>query len=231
MGDTMRISSSDMITNLQKIMGENMSVENSQNENQIEISDSVKSEISAIGRRIGNAMDLAGRMDPEKMESKINDAIEELNLSDYNLDEMTEDEISEVASQIHEVMESFRPEHMGSSGFDIESLSSDELETYVSAFQENSKEVISALGKMGGMMNGQPPMGGKPPKGGKPPQGGGMEMNAVDSYTSISEEDDEELSLIESLLEALEADEDSSDTDSSEFYKLIGEYLSANLNT
>ena len=178
------------------------------------------------GRRISSMMERINSMDAgpaQEQMTEIKTSLEELNLSEIDLDSMTEEDIAAVAASIHNVMESFKTENMTASLIDINSMSSEEVESYVSDFKNNADEVLSSMGKMEGMMQGKPPRGGKPPAGGKD-----KNQNAISAYesTDLTEDDEDELTLLESIIEAMETVEASGDeTDLSALQELIGEYL------
>lgn len=230
----MRISGTDLAQSIQSTQ-QISNASQSQLARATIVSDSndngIKTSISDDGKRMGQMMNQAGRMNSPQMRSQMTEmksSIEELELDELDLDTMTDEEISAVASQINDVMESYKPADV-ESAVNLESMTSEQKLSFVSDFKENTDTVLSSMGKMEGMMEGPPPGGGKPPVGGKT-------QNAIEAYESQMsvDEDDEELSLIESLMEALEADEAEDDltdeaADVSNFYQVIGDYLSKNM--
>lgn len=227
----MRITGNDYVTslqNLQQVMNNGQLSTGTYSSSNTSSSDSIKAEFSPEGRRMSSMMQRMGRMDSEEMESQMVEMksdIDELGISDMDLDTMSDDEISELASQVQDVLDTYKPEHVGENGFSVEDMSSDDQREFLSTVQENSQSVLSAIGKMGQMAQGKPPGGG-----GRPPQGGGgMQQNAISSYQSMSTStEDSELSMIESFLDALESDDDD-DSDYSSIYQAIGDYLTVNI--
>lgn len=233
----MIISSSNMMQSVQNIQApSNVQSPFANTELVTDLSDdAVKTDISEAGRRIGHMMERMGQMGGPEMEEKMTEmktSIEELGLSELDLDSMSDEEIAEVAQSIHNVMENFKPEHLEGTTINLDSMSSEDLELYVTKFNNNATEVLDSMGKMEGMMMGRPPMGGKPPAGGKPPMGGKGE-DAISAYESIDTTSDEEdqLDMLELLVEALQTDENSNEStddtlELNTYKQLISEYLS-----
>jgi len=203
------------------------------------ISDTEEStlEISEQGRRMGGMMERAGKMPPPQQErmTEMTSAIEDLNLSDIDVNSLTDDQVNELTGQINDVLESFKPEDMTGEGIDLTSMSTEDQKSIISQFSTNAESVLGAIGTLGGMKAGRPPQGGRPPKGG----GGanGESAQAISAYESLSTtktDEEDQLSMIEKILAALtEDDENGIDSEEnasdSQLYKLIGDYLSTNL--
>jgi len=221
----MKISGNDMMLGIQNIQRPNNAQSNFANAKIVTDSgdNAIKADISDTGRRVGHMMGKMGQMRGPKMEARMEEmksSIDELGLSELDIDSMSEEEIAEVANKINDVMESFKPKGLEGQAIDLDNLSSEDIKAYVSEFKENASGVLDSIGKMEGMMKGRPPMGGKPPA-------GNQIQNSVNQYNSLdvtSEED--ELDMLETLVEALETDESSDDeSEITELQQLLGEYL------
>ncbi|WP_273129340.1 hypothetical protein ACNRWW_02910 [Metabacillus sp. HB246100] len=192
-------------------------------------SNGIQLEISEKGKRMSHMMGKMEQMGPKMDErmAEMKSSIEDLGLEGLDLDSISDEEIEEVAQKIHEVMESYKSEHVEGEGFDITSLSSEDMKSYVSKFKNNASDVLESIGKMEGMMNRRPPMGGKPPV----PPVGDQNQSALAAYNSLSmtTEEEEQLNVLEIFVNALEEDEQSTDETTNAFQQLIGEYLAGSL--
>ncbi|MFZ7119514.1 MAG: hypothetical protein ACOWWH_01005 [Eubacteriaceae bacterium] len=228
----MNITRTDMMKNIGN-MQKSQSIKNISLANVKIVSDSdsdgVMADISNKGKKIGNIMERISLIPSTQMKEQMNEmqsAIEELNLSELDLENMSDEEIFEVANEINNVLESYKPAHVDGNALEISSMTTDEQRSFISEFKNNANSALDSIGKMEGMIEGKPPMGGRP-------QRGSNGQNAIEAYESSndSNEEEEELQMIESLIEAFESDENNDyDTDFSEFYKVMGDYLGTNIN-
>ncbi|MDM8533780.1 hypothetical protein QUF55_03650 [Clostridiaceae bacterium HSG29] len=181
-------------------------------------------DISDEGKRIGKAMQQMGKIPPpEMMESidSIQNSISSLNLDSLDIEDMSDEELTETISNINGFLESINSENTVS----IDALSTDEKVEFVTNFKNDSDDVMNTLDQMKGMVAGRPPVGGRPPKGEKGPK----KAEGIEVYDNLTSEDidDDELSMIEQILEALEESDDNEENEvnMNEFYSIISEYL------
>jgi|GEM_PF-3882047 len=181
-------------------------------------------DISDEGKRVGRAMQHMGKIPPPPMIENIDtiqNSIESLDLDSINVDEMSDEALTETITSINEFLENIGSENT----VDVESFSTEEQVDFISSFKEDAETVMNTLDQMKGMMEGRPPIAGRPPKGAKPPK----KAQGIEAYENLTSDDinEEELSMIESILEALEEsnaeDEDSTNMDA--LYSAVSDYL------
>jgi hypothetical protein len=185
-------------------------------------------DISDEGKRVSRAMQQMGKIPPPPMIENIDsiqNAIESLDLDSANIEEMSDEALTETVTSINTFLKNIDSENT----VKVEALSTDEKVEFISTFKEDSETVMNTLDQMKGMMGGRPPIGGKPPKGAKPPK----KSEGIEAYENLTTEDrdEEELRMIEKILETLEEsdaeDEELSNMDG--LYSVITDYLTSEI--
>ncbi len=201
----MKISETSMLSMIQqaqKTSSSNTSPFNSTNYSTSETNE-MSTRFSEEGVRISDLISKINQLDSDKMENleEMQASIDALELDSYDVSELSDDELLALSTQIYDTMESFKPADAPSMNVDLEELSREELESFVTSFQDDSKNLMENMGALHEMASGRPPMG--PP----PPIESTDEsiINALKSYQSNSETDeDTSFSSLEALLDALE---------------------------
>lgn len=168
-------------------------------------------------------MQQIGKIPPPPMIENIDsiqNTIETLGLDSANVEEMSDEALTETVTNINDFLESIDSENT----VDVEALSTDAKEEFIFSFKEDSETIMNTLDQMKGMMGGRPPVGGRPPKGGKPPK----KVEGTEAYESLTSKDinEEEPSIIETILEALEKSntEEEDPTNIDALYSIISDY-------
>lgn len=173
--------------------------------------------ISNQGRQMAMRMQRMREMDPadiEEQATQMKTAVAELELEDLDLSDMSSEALQAKAEEIHATMNELRPEGMPERQVEFTGMSDEELTGMIEDFSDRASEMISRVDMMEDVAGGgMPPMGRGGGGGGMKGMGGGRGMGGMQAMGGTEEtEEDEETSLIETILAALEEESEDDET-------------------